>query len=226
MMSQGFKELLEVAINRNIEEIKQPAQAEIRKIIADSIRDLDLVKKSDLESIIRTTIKEFFANKKEVLKRLIKELLEKELAPHRKQEVITLPKPPQPVVTNIKVTEEKTLVIPEPIPKIQPLPPQQFTPITPKSSLEIQTYISSRKFASRNQQFRAIAYFLTKYRNTPHFNVKDLRNGYLEAGLPIHPSFGITARDNVKSGHFLTVQDNKDGFVTWKLSDKTLREFE
>ena len=74
--------------------------------------------------------------------------------------------------------------------------------------------------------FRAVAYYITKFRNFESFNIKDIRNCYEEADLKIHNNFGITARDNVKSGFFQTVPEKKDGFVTWKITKKTFLEFE
>ena len=223
-MPDGFKELLDNAITRNIKEIKQPIEVEIRKIFSEKIEELNLVRKSELETLVENTLQSLLIEKQEDIKSLIKESLINELIPEKEVIEDLVLKPQKNEQEKIEEDrKDKT-----PIPENKPIIFREFTPASKSNEPEsnISEFISSRTFTSRNQQFRAIAYYLTKKANIIHFNIKDLRDAYRKANLKAHSNFGITARDNVKSGFFAVVPEKKEGYVTWKITEKTIKEFD
>jgi hypothetical protein len=418
-MSDGFKEMLDVAIERNIQEIKQPIEVEIRRIFADSIKELNLVKKSDLENLIKDAFKKMLFEKRNEIIAIIKETLVKELMPQintnekvfsKPQEVreekaerpgdnrgnlkattpapanrrvvpaqfsgnkgndrfayipperketsverfdnnignpknptqpsttqevgtaqfggsrvsdrfayipperkettvdriddnisnkVITPKPTksreiiktdindhkiksEPKVTDINYSKPqnvnkaipafpnntlvKEAITPKP-PEVQnsdfnfsvnkvsevtepkPIKPVQeeikvkndlsfsfdkmpfalevLPPVIAEDSQPnvLENFLAGKTFLSKNHQFRAIAFYLTTIAHKVHFNVKDIREAFEKANFEPHANFGITARDNVKSGFFEVIPEKKDGFVTWKITEKTMREF-
>jgi hypothetical protein len=223
IMSNGFKEMLDDAIKRNIVEIKQPIEMEIRKIFTEKIEQLNFVRKSEFEPIIKETFKKLLSDKKFELKKLIRESIIKELIQGNWEFKEILQKN-QPIELPVKPIQNATPPTLELKPEVCEAKAPTIAPTKKFASLK--EFITTREFSSRNQQFRGVAYYLTKHENLPYFNIKDLREAYEKANLKVHPNFGITARDNVKSDFFETVSEKKEGFVTWKITHKTLMEFE
>jgi len=219
-MSNGFKEMLDDAIDRNIKEIKLPIENEIGKIFSKAIDELNLVRKSELEDLIRETFKNLFQEKKNDLKLLIKEALTKELIQKKEETEESVQQPP-------KLEEEITLPAPQMTDKRSSFPQGSSPSLNIEKLLgEMKEFISLRKFTSKNQLFRGLAYFLTKKANILYFNIKDLRQLYQLANIQDQPNFGITAQYNVKSGFFEKAPEKKDGYVAWKITEKTIKEFE
>ena len=221
-MSEGFKEMLDFAITRNIREIQQPIEIEIRRILKETIEELNLVKKSDFEELIRDTFKKLLSERKDALISLIIESLTKEFTKETKGFDRDLKESEMTLQDELKI--DSNSLTPVKKDSMSPYEPIQ-EPEVEEPQKNIKEFINSREFASRNQQFRGVAYYLTKIAKIDHFNIKDLREAFKEANLKAHPNFGITARDNVKSGFFATVPGKKDGYVKWKITEKTIKEF-
>jgi len=222
-MSNEFIKKLDDAGKFDVDGIEKPVEDEIREIFSRKIEEMNFVRKSEFESLINETLKKILSEKKIELKMIIREAVIRELIQGNwgiKENLKDKHKTEKPVVHIKEKTPQVLVLKPDPKPEKKPVTP----PIPVKLSLK--DFLGSRQFSSRNQKFRGVAYFLTKIQNTPNFNIKDLREAYEKADLPIHPNFGITARDNVKSGFFENVSEKKDGFVTWKITEKTFKEFE
>lgn len=80
-------------------------------------------------------------------------------------------------------------------------------------------FIKRKKLTSHSDIVLGIAYYLEKYRDTPVFNINDIKEMYDEARQKSPKNFSdIAGKLEREKGYFIKHKDGKDGLRAWKVS--------
>lgn len=89
----------------------------------------------------------------------------------------------------------------------------------PKKGLSVGEFLHSKSPTNDVQKALALGYYLEKYRGSGSFNVKDLSGGFREAREPVPTNMNDKVNKNIKSGHFMEAEGEKDGQKAWVLTN-------
>lgn len=95
----------------------------------------------------------------------------------------------------------------------------QTKPETVKKKISIKEFILSKKPKNDVQKTLAVGYYLEKYENFSHFNVKDLERGFIAAREKVPKNIGDKVQLNIKKGHMMEFKEKKDNLKTWILTN-------
>jgi len=93
-----------------------------------------------------------------------------------------------------------------------------------KSDSPVANFLRMKKPKDKMQELKCLAYYLDQIEGYQTYNIQDFHEIYKKAKIKVPPVFDTLMRFLVKS-EFLVVSDKKkDGFTSWKITDKVLKE--
>ncbi len=95
----------------------------------------------------------------------------------------------------------------------------QTKPEAVKKKMSIKEFILSKKPKNDVQKTLTVGYYLEKYENFLFFSVKDLKSNFITAREKVPKNIGDKVQLNIKKGHMMEVEEKKDNFKAWSLTN-------
>jgi len=96
----------------------------------------------------------------------------------------------------------------------------ESNPEITKKQLSIKDFVLSKKPKDEVQKTLTIAYYLENYREMKSFNIRDLKEGFIEAKENVRVNINDKINHNIKSGFMAEAKEKKDGLKAWYILNK------
>jgi hypothetical protein len=97
--------------------------------------------------------------------------------------------------------------------------PEKIRPDSP-----VGMFLRSKNPQDKMQELKCLAFYLDQIDRLEVYNVRDFHNIYKRANLKVPPVFDTLLRFLIKSNYLIVTENKKEGFNTWKITDKVIRE--
>lgn len=89
-----------------------------------------------------------------------------------------------------------------------------------KKEIPIKQFVLNKQPQNKVEEVLIISYYLKTFRNIPFFNIKDLENAFIEAGIKLPKNMNYKIIRNIEKDFMMEVKEKKNGLKAWTITAK------